>query len=49
MLLLGRSNWWFPGWLDRILPRLSVDPDTVHSGVVADDRVEQPEVEAMPA
>ncbi len=27
MLLLGRSNWWFPRWLDRILPRVNVDPD----------------------
>src|ERR671922_131498 len=22
MQLLGRANWWIPGWLDRILPRL---------------------------
>jgi putative drug exporter of the RND superfamily len=21
MELLGRANWWLPGWLDRILPR----------------------------
>jgi RND superfamily putative drug exporter len=27
MFLFGRANWWFPGWLDRILPRLSVDPE----------------------
>jgi RND superfamily putative drug exporter len=26
MLLLGRSNWWFPRWLDRVLPRISVEP-----------------------
>jgi putative drug exporter of the RND superfamily len=26
MHILGRSNWWLPGWLDRILPRLSVEP-----------------------
>ena len=32
MFLLGRSNWWFPVRLDRALPRLSVDPDTVHIG-----------------
>jgi len=25
MLLLGRANWWFPAWLDRRLPRISVD------------------------
>jgi RND superfamily putative drug exporter len=27
MFLIGKANWWFPGWLDRILPHLSVDPD----------------------
>ena len=27
MFLTGKANWWFPGWLDRILPRFSVDPD----------------------
>jgi RND superfamily putative drug exporter len=27
MILLGESNWWFPKWLDRVLPRVSVDPD----------------------
>ncbi len=25
MYLLGRANWWIPGWLNRILPRL--DPE----------------------
>jgi putative drug exporter of the RND superfamily len=24
MQLLGRRNWWIPGWLDRVLPRLDV-------------------------
>jgi RND superfamily putative drug exporter len=27
MLLLGKSNWWFPKFLDRILPHVMVDPD----------------------
>jgi uncharacterized membrane protein YdfJ with MMPL/SSD domain len=26
MHLSGRANWWLPGWLDRILPRLSIEP-----------------------
>jgi RND superfamily putative drug exporter len=26
MHLLGRANWWLPGWLDRRLPHLSVEP-----------------------
>ncbi|CUU53882.1 putative drug exporter of the RND superfamily [Parafrankia irregularis] len=24
MALLGRANWWLPGWLDRVLPHLDV-------------------------
>ncbi len=27
MFLFGRANWWFPAWLDRILPHLGVDPE----------------------
>ena len=26
MHLFGPANWWLPGWLDRILPHLSVEP-----------------------
>ncbi|MHB8466853.1 MAG: MMPL family transporter, partial [Acidimicrobiales bacterium] len=25
MELLGKANWWLPKWLDRILPRISVE------------------------
>jgi RND superfamily putative drug exporter len=25
MALLGRANWWLPGWLDRLLPQLRVE------------------------
>ena len=25
MTLLGRSNWWFPGWLDRLVPNFSIE------------------------
>jgi putative drug exporter of the RND superfamily len=28
MELLGSANWWFPKWLDRIVPRLHVEPST---------------------
>jgi putative drug exporter of the RND superfamily len=32
MHTLGRSNWWLPGWLDRVLPRLSIEaPESVAS------------------
>ncbi|WP_415951605.1 MMPL family transporter [Streptomyces sp. KLOTTS4A1] len=26
MHLLGGANWWLPNWLDRILPRISIEP-----------------------
>lgn len=26
MHLLGGANWWLPGWLDRRLPRISIEP-----------------------
>jgi putative drug exporter of the RND superfamily len=29
MMLFGNANWWLPSWLDRVLPRVSVDPDDV--------------------
>ncbi|NUP34149.1 MAG: MMPL family transporter [Streptomycetaceae bacterium] len=38
MHLLGRANWWLPGWLDRILPHLAVDPPDRP----ADARTEEP-------
>jgi RND superfamily putative drug exporter len=25
MLWIGKANWWLPGWLDRILPKLNVE------------------------
>jgi RND superfamily putative drug exporter len=25
MKLLGGRNWWLPGWLDRVLPRIHVE------------------------
>ncbi len=31
MHLLGRANWWLPGWLDRILPRISIEGEETAS------------------
>jgi len=28
MSLLGKANWWLPGWLDRALPHLTVEGST---------------------
>jgi len=27
MSVLGRANWWLPGWLDRLLPQVTVEPE----------------------
>jgi RND superfamily putative drug exporter len=32
---LGPANWWLPGWLDRILPHVSVDPSEDASEVAS--------------
>jgi RND superfamily putative drug exporter len=46
MALLGRWNWWLPGWLDRLLP--SIEADVAH--LDWDDSVPQaPEPEPVPA
>ncbi|MGC5564745.1 MMPL family transporter [Streptomyces sp. FR-108] len=31
MHLLGGANWWLPGWLDRRLPRLSIEPPEIRT------------------
>jgi RND superfamily putative drug exporter len=47
MHLLGRANWWVPAWLDRILPRLHVEPAELPAAVSAPLRsaVDDEEVE----
>jgi RND superfamily putative drug exporter len=40
MSLLGRANWWLPGWLDRLLPHLDLE-----AGPGSYDRDPQPERE----
>ena len=27
MVLLGRANWWLPGWMERILPRVGIESE----------------------
>jgi putative drug exporter of the RND superfamily len=27
MAILGKANWWLPGWLDRVLPHVAVESD----------------------
>jgi RND superfamily putative drug exporter len=35
MMLFGKYNWWFPRWLDRALPKLSVDADDLAAHAAA--------------
>jgi RND superfamily putative drug exporter len=37
MQLLGRANWWIPGWLDRLLPRLDGGSGRAQTAVPADE------------
>jgi RND superfamily putative drug exporter len=34
MQLLGRANWWLPGWLDRALPRVQIEGADDHEAPV---------------
>jgi RND superfamily putative drug exporter len=51
MHLLGGANWWLPGWLDRRMPRISIEPPECRAAherltdVVEHDVVEQMERE----
>jgi len=40
MELLGARNWWMPRWLDRVVPRLSVDRAPAHTALPAPELVE---------
>ncbi|MFJ1993129.1 MMPL family transporter [Streptomyces asiaticus] len=33
MHLLGGANWWLPGWLERLLPRISIESEGEGEGV----------------
>ena len=44
MMLFGNANWWFPAWLDRILPRLAVDADDLAAHPI-DETGTEPEPE----
>jgi RND superfamily putative drug exporter len=42
MALLGRANWWLPSWLDRLIPRLTVEGTGQPHGAPALDEIGQP-------
>ena len=39
MHLIGRGNWWLPGWADRIIPHLNVEADDLTGPVPAEVKV----------
>jgi putative drug exporter of the RND superfamily len=41
MALMGRANWWLPGWLNRLLPQLTVEGPGHHHGAPALDEIEE--------
>jgi len=49
MELLGDANWWIPRWLDRLLPRISVEAeDATDRAVLADEITEITEAADAP-
>ncbi|MFJ5631546.1 MMPL family transporter [Streptomyces goshikiensis] len=46
MILLGKANWWLPGWLDRALPRIDIEGGDHEPPPMA---VPAPQAEAAPA
>ena len=48
MSLLGRANWWLPGWLDRILPHLDLEGGAPASPRPAPRAEPEPERELAP-
>jgi putative drug exporter of the RND superfamily len=44
MTLLGRANWWLPGWLERHLPRLGIESDeeTMPTAPASSERAARP-------
>jgi RND superfamily putative drug exporter len=47
MTLLGKSAWWLPRWLDRILPNVDVEGEKLRH--LLDDAPASPEPEPVPA
>ena len=44
MELLGEANWWFPRWLDKLVPRVSVEGEGEHLEM---EGMEEPELEKV--
>ncbi|MFD8207515.1 MMPL family transporter [Streptomyces sp. NPDC059695] len=49
MHLLGGANWWLPKWLDRLLPRISIEPPECREAADARGRIPVQRVTASAA
>jgi RND superfamily putative drug exporter len=47
MELLGNANWWFPKWLERIVPKISIEPRSTISVDLPEELLEEPEPEKV--
>ncbi len=44
MAILGKSNWWLPEWLDKVLPHVSVESDEdIEAGASEIEDIEDPD------
>ncbi|MDJ0460805.1 MMPL family transporter [Streptomyces sp. H27-C3] len=41
MHMLGGANWWLPKWLDRILPRISIEPPDCRRATISAPRARE--------
>ena len=50
MTILGKANWWLPGWLDKVLPHVSVESEEdIEAGASEIEDIEDPdEKESQP-
>ena len=50
MAILGKSNWWIPGWLDKVLPHVSVESEEdIEAGASEIEDIEDPDEKPEPA
>ena len=50
MTVLGPRNWWLPGWLDRLLPHVSVESEhDIEAGASEIDDIVEPDEEVETA
>ena len=47
MSLMGRWNWWVPGWLDRLLPTIDVEGSDLDTPVAAPVATDAPDDDAV--